>query len=389
MIADEPVASILVVDDLEVNRDLLARRVARLGHRHARAVSGREALARLRETPFDLVLLDITMPDMDGYETLAQIKADPLLVHIPVVMVTAIDGVDSVVRCLELGAEDYITKPFNPVVLKARIASSLNKKRVADLNARLLQSLSREMAIAQKIQLGFLPESLPQLPGWPLAATCMPARQVGGDFFDALLLPDGRLAFTVADVCDKGVGAALYMALTRSLLRISLQKGSPDQAADALLTQAVAFTNDYIAIEHARDNMFATVFIAILCPRTGQLDYINAGHDAPLLWRQGASQPESLPPDGLAVGMMPGVVHQARRTPLRPGDTLLAFTDGLPEALSPQGEPYGELRVVAALAGAAGHPHAVLARFTAELAAHMGPRPAHDDVTLLCIAAAG
>ena len=218
-------AHVLIVDDLEVNRDLLARRVARLGHSPALAVSGREALVRMREANFDLVLLDITMPDMDGYEALAQMKADPLLAHIPVVMVTAIDGVDSVVRCLELGAEDTITKPFNPVVLKARIESSLNKKRVADLNAKLLQSLSREMTIAQQIQLGFLPESLPQLPGWPLAATCVPARQVGGDFFDALVLPDGRLSFTVADVCDKGVGAALYMALFRSLLRISLQQG--------------------------------------------------------------------------------------------------------------------------------------------------------------------
>ena len=381
-------AHVLIVDDLEVNRDLLVRRVARLGHTHAIAVSGRDALQCMRQANFDLVLLDITMPEMDGYEALAQMKADPLLAHIPVVMVTAIDGVDSVVRCLELGAEDYITKPFNPVVLKARIESSLNKKRVADLNAQLLQSLSREMAIAQHIQLGFLPETLPQLPGWPLAALCVPARQVGGDFFDALVLPDGRLSFTVADVCDKGVGAALYMALIRSLLRISLQQAAPGQPAGALLAQAVAFTNDYIANVHARDNMFATVFTAILCPRTGQLDYINAGHDAPLLLRRGAQQPEALTPEGLAVGMMAGQLHQARRTHLQPGDSLLAFTDGLPEALSPQNQPFGEHRVSAALGRASGSPQALLADFKADLAAHMGERPPHDDVTLLCLSAA-
>ncbi len=386
--AAQPAAHLLIVDDLEVNRDLLARRVARLGHTHALAVSGREALARLREADFDLVLLDITMPDMDGYEALAQMKADPALAHIPVVMVTAIDGVDSVVRCLELGAEDYITKPFNPVVLKARIESSLNKKRVADLNAKLLQSLSREMAIAQQIQLGFLPESLPQLPGWPLAASCVPARQVGGDFFDALVLPDGRLSFTVADVCDKGVGAALYMALIRSLLRISLKQAAPGQAAGPLLAQAVAFTNDYIAVEHARDNMFATVFTAILCPQTGQLDYINAGHDAPLLLRKGAQLPESLPPEDLAVGMMAGQLYRARCAQLHAGDSLLAFTDGLPEALSPQDQPFGEDRVYAALRSASGSPQALLARFTADLSQHMGERPPHDDVTLLCLSAA-
>ncbi len=381
-------AHVLIVDDLEVNRDLLARRVARLGHSHAFAVSGREALVRLREHNFDLVLLDITMPEMDGYEALAQMKADARLAHIPVVMVTAIDGVDSVVRCLELGAEDYITKPFNPVVLKARIESSLNKKRVADLNARLLSSLSREMEIAQKIQLGFLPDALPQLPGWPLAATCVPARQVGGDFFDALVLGDGRLAFTVADVCDKGVGAALYMALIRSLLRISLQQAAPGQPAGALLAQAVAFTNDYIATVHARDNMFATVFTAILCPRTGQLDYINAGHDAPLLLRQGATHAETLSPEGLAVGMMEGQMHQARRTQMQPGDSLLAFTDGLPEALSPQDQPFGEERVSAALMAARGSPQTLLADLNAQLARHMAERAPHDDVTLLCLSAA-
>ena len=149
--ADRAAAHVLIVDDLEVNRDLLARRVQRLGHSIAFAASGRQALACMRAASFDLVLLDITMPDMDGYQALQQIKADPLLKHVPVVMVTAIDGVDSVVRCLELGAEDYITKPFNPVVLKARIESSLNKKRVADLNARLRQAMSREMTIAQRI----------------------------------------------------------------------------------------------------------------------------------------------------------------------------------------------------------------------------------------------
>jgi phosphoserine phosphatase RsbU/P len=380
-------AHLLVVDDLEVNRDLLARRVARLGHTHAVAVSGREALVRLREARFDLVLLDITMPDMDGYEALAQMKADARLAHIPVVMVTAIDDVDSVVRCLELGADDYITKPFNPVVLKARIESSLSKKRVADLNAKLLQSLSREMAIAQQIQLGFLPEQLPQLQGWPLAAACTPARQVGGDFYDALVLPDGRLFFTVADVCDKGVGAALYMALFRSLLRINVQQAPAGQAAGALLAHAVAFTNDYIATEHARDNMFATVFAALLCPRTGQLDYINAGHDAPLLLRHGAAQPEPLLPEGLAVGMMAGQTHLPRTIHLQPGDCLLAYTDGLPEALSPQDEPFGDERVNAALHKAGANPPVLVAALSAALAQHMAQRPPHDDVTLLCMAA--
>jgi serine phosphatase RsbU (regulator of sigma subunit) len=345
----------------------------------------------MRNTAFDLVLLDITMPEMDGYEALAQIKANPLLAHIPVVMVTAIDGVDSVVRCLELGADDYITKPFNPVVLRARIESSLNKKRVADLNARLLASMSREMAIAQRIQLGFLPDALPQLPGWPVAASCVPAKHVGGDFFDAQVLADGRLAFTVADVCDKGVGAALYMALIRSLLRISLQQAAPGRTAEQTLAQAVAFTNDYIAIQHARDNMFATVFTAILDPASGRLDYINAGHDAPLLLCRGDAAPQGLPPEGLAVGMMAGAPHTVRHRVLQPGDCLLVFSDGLPEALNDQGLALGEQSVNAAMVETRADPDAspqrMLDKLQAVLTRHVGSQPAHDDVTMLCLLA--
>jgi phosphoserine phosphatase RsbU/P len=378
-------AHVLVVDDLEINRDLLARRVKRLGHTFAFAASGKEALDCLRASSFDLVLLDITMPEMDGYEALAQIKADPKLAHIPVVMVTAIDGVDSIVRCLELGAEDYITKPFNPVILRARIESSLNKKRLADLNVKLLNSLSREMLIAQRIQLGFLPESLPQIAGWPIAASCVPAKHVGGDFFDAMVLPGGQLALTVADVCDKGVGAALYMALFRSLLRISLQQAEQNQPAEQVLEKAASFTNDYIATVHARDNMFATVFIAILCPQSGRLDYINAGHDAPLLLRHNSSTIESLPPQGLALGMMAGESYHSQHIQINTGDNLFMFSDGLPEALNSQNMAFGEARVLSAFRACAHSPQALLAILSADLAQHIGERPPHDDVTMLSL----
>ena len=288
-------------------------------------------------------------------------------------------------RRLRAPAGRRITKPFNPVVLKARIESSLNKKRVADLNARLLQAMSREMAIAQRIQLGFLPDTLPQLPGWPLAASCVPARQVGGDFFDAMVLHDGRLAFTVADVCDKGVGAALYMALIRSLLRVSLQQAEPGQAAAQMLAHAVAFSNDYVATVHARDNMFATVFTAIVEPSTGQMDYINAGHDAPLLLRHGVTEMEHLAAHGLALGMMARQVHQPQSTQLRAGDRLLVFTDGLPEALSPQGLALGDDVVSSVMTTAADSPQTLLAKLQAELSRHVAGREPHDDVTLLCL----
>ena len=380
-------ARLLIVDDLEVNRDLLARRIGRLGHETGFADNGRSALEALRAAPWDLVLLDITMPEMDGYEALRRIKEDPALAHIPVIMVSAIDEIDSVVRCIELGADDYLSKPFNPVLLRARIESSLNKKRLADQRQATLRALAREMEIGRRIQTGFLPETLPEVPGWQLAAHCEPARQVGGDFYDALRLADGRLAITVSDVCDKGVGAALYMALFRSLLRTSLLQAAAGEPADTLLAGAVAFTNDYIASEHGRDSMFATVFIALLEPSDGTLHWINAGHEAPVLWRAEGGR-ERLAPGGPAVGMLEGVRHPVSNTSLKTGDLVLAFSDGVSEALGPSG-PFGEERILPLVPAEVRDAKGLVDTLRARVAGHVGDHAQHDDITLLALHAKG
>jgi CheY-like chemotaxis protein len=272
---------VLVVDDLDLNRDLITRRIRRLGHEAGTAVNGRDALDKLRQESWDLVLLDITMPEMDGYETLRRIRADPPSAQLPVVMISAIDENESVVRCLELGADDYLPKPFDPAVLRARVESSLARKRAQDHKSRLLAALSRELQTGQRIQQGFLPAELPRVADWSLGAHCTPARQVGGDFYDAYTLPGGALALAVADVCDKGVGAALYMALFRTLLRALACQAAPDEPPAATLVRSVAFVNDYIATVHGGENMFATVFFALLEPDSGRLHYLNAGHEAP------------------------------------------------------------------------------------------------------------
>ena len=375
---------LLIVDDLEINRDLLVRRVRRLGHETGIAVNGREALEQLRAASWDLVLLDITMPVMDGYDTLRHIKADLLLADTPVVMVSAIDETDSVVRCLELGADDYLTKPFNPIILQARIESSLAKKRLADQQRLLLKALSREMEIGQRIQQGFLPEAMPVLAGWDLAGHCVPARQVSGDFYDAFILPSGRLALIVADVCDKGVGAALYMALFRTLLRAMSCHASTSEAPKDTLARTVAFTNDYIAGIHGRESMFATVFFAILDPASGHLDYINAGHDAPIVRRGLGGEVVRLGPSGCAVGLLPGIRCPVQEINLHPGDSLFAFTDGVTEAVGDTGD-FGEAALLQLIATAGPQAASYLATVQTGLAIHVGSRFAHDDVTMLCV----
>lgn len=372
---------ILVVDDLELNRDLLARRIQRLGHEAGTAVNGRDALDKLRQQDWDLVLLDITMPEMDGYETLRRIRADPLTAQLPVVMVSAIDESESVVRCLELGADDYLPKPFNPVVLQARIESSLARKRLQDHKSQLLQALSRELQIGQRIQQGFLPAELPSQAGWSLGASCTPARQVGGDFYDAYSLPGGSLALVVADVCDKGVGAALYMALFRTLLRAMACQAPLEEAPPATLVRSVAFANDYIATVHGHENMFATLFFALLEPDSGRMHYLNAGHEAPFVQQAEGGALTRLDITGPAVGLLAGKRCGVQALTMQPGSRLLLYTDGVTEARGVSG-PFGEEALGHALARQAESAQAMVDSVRTQLAAHVGAYEPHDDVTL-------
>ncbi len=155
-----PSARLLAVDDDALNRDMLMRRLDKLGYEVSEAATGREALAKLKDGNFDLVLLDIIMPDLDGFQTLEFIKADPRLKHIPVIMLTALDDVDSTVRCIEAGAEDYVPKPFSPVILRARITASLEKKRLRDQEQAYLAQLQVERTKSDRLLLNVLPKAI-------------------------------------------------------------------------------------------------------------------------------------------------------------------------------------------------------------------------------------
>ncbi|MDJ0518729.1 MAG: adenylate/guanylate cyclase domain-containing protein [Trichodesmium sp. MO_231.B1] len=154
--------NVLVVDDNQVNRDLLARRVTRHGHVVSSANNGFQALEMMRSQAFDLVLLDIMMPEMNGYQVLETLKADPALRYIPVIMISAVDDIDSIVRCIELGAEDYLSKPFNPVLLKARINACLEKKRLRDQEQAYLKRLAEEQEKSERLLLNILPAPIAQ-----------------------------------------------------------------------------------------------------------------------------------------------------------------------------------------------------------------------------------
>jgi sigma-B regulation protein RsbU (phosphoserine phosphatase) len=382
--AAAPASTILVVDDNELNRDLLSRRLRRDGHAVVVAEHGRAALDRLAEQPFDLVLLDIMMPELTGYEVLEIMKSDAALAHIPVVMITAATEEESIVRCLALGADDHLPKPFNPAILRARVGSSLARKRLHDAEQRHARSLERELEIGREIQRGFLPAEIPAPDGWELRAHFRPARQVAGDFYDAFPLPGGRIAIVLADVCGKGVGAALFMALFRSLFRALAepQFATAPTPSDGLRS-TVQGTNDYIARTHGSANMFATVFFAVLDPATGVVEYVNAGHELPAVLGADGAVRARLAPTGPAVGLMADLPFGVARECIGRGEMLVAYTDGVIDARNPAEESYGEERLMALLASAGSTAQGLIEHVDAALGSFIADAAQFDDVAML------
>ena len=381
-------AHVLVVDDNAMNRDVLSRRLQRNGHTVEAVEGGKQALASLESGKFDLVMLDIMMPDMDGYQVLTQLRLDPALSHLPVLMISAVGDTDSVVRCLSLGADDYLNKPFDPLILRARVDAALLKKRLHDEEQRYTRSMERELEIGRAIQAGFLPESLPQPAGWEIAARFLPARQVAGDFYDTFEIPGTGIAVLVADICDKGVGAALYMALFRSLLRASAS-GEHARGSDSasILKAAVGQTNNYIARVHERAHMFATVFFGILDPANGRLDYVNAGHESAMIVGAGQLR-QKLGPTAPAIGLMPDCRIEVASTTLDAGDVLFAYTDGVVDATDTS-TTFGEARLIELITRAHASADALLGSLASALEAHTTGIAPFDDITMLAVRRSG
>jgi serine phosphatase RsbU (regulator of sigma subunit) len=215
--------------------------------------------------------------------------------------------------------------------------------------------IQEELAVARRIQKFFLPRKIPQPEGWQVAAFNRGAQAIGGDFFDCIELPGGRVGLVVADACGKGVPAAMFVALTRSLLRASSQAPWAFQQdgdflnLDAIVSGALWFTNDYTAREHGESNMFVTVFYGLLEPTTGRLMFVNAGHNPPLLIPPGGEKMRELESTALPIGIIEEQVYDAHEVTLEVGDVLVSFSDGVTEAMNPQGQPYGDERFMTLL----------------------------------------
>jgi sigma-B regulation protein RsbU (phosphoserine phosphatase) len=382
-------AALLIVDDNEDNRYTLTRRLNREGYDNlTTANNGREALDLLHSKPFDLVLLDIMMPDLNGYEVLEQMKVNAKLRDVPVIMISALSEIDSVIRCIELGAEDYLSKPFNPTLLRARVGATLEKKRLRDEVRASLARLEDEMESARKLQLGMLPQLFPvRTAEQPIDvyASMEPAREVGGDLYDCFYASERLFCFLVGDVSGKGASAAMFMARTRSLVRMAVdltrQSGS-EVLSPAFIAEAV----NRELCQNNDDRMFVTVFLGLLDTSSGVLVYINAGHPAPHVLHASGQIEQIAGKLGMPLGVRSKIEYHSEKISLQPGDTVFVVSDGVVEAMDIAGTFYTIDRLNAVLHDASKLGATELVRKVVEdVNAFIGTAPKADDVTALAL----
>jgi phosphoserine phosphatase RsbU/P len=274
-----------------------------------------------------------------------------------------------------------------------------------------LYKLENDIQIARTIQNNFLPSKMPEVPGWDISAFFQPARDVAGDFYDVFMMLNNRkVGFMIADVCDKGVGAALFMSLTRTLLRSSLMQTRNISWAEGLfdekpvatktvkskqdshmaitanaLKNSVVTTNNYITEHHLDLNMFATLFFGMLDPDDGTVIYINGGHCPPLIISPTGEIKTQLEPLGPAVGMFADATFGLEQIKLERGDMLLAYTDGIPDARNPSGKRYTDDRLMELLKAPTASANELVQRIMNTVSNHIGGAVQFDDITLLAL----
>jgi len=380
-------AAILVVDDVAENRDLLIRRLRRLGFsRIEEAANGIEALAAIDQRAFDLVLLDIMMPELDGFGVLEVLKADGRINDLPVIVISALNEIEPVVRCVELGADDFLFKPFNPVLLRARVLATLEKKALRDRTREELRRKQVELNEARTLQLSLVPPAVcTEHDGREIRfhALLEPAKEVGGDLVDHFTVAGKLMVMAIGDVSDKGAGAALMMARTHAMFRaLAARPDALELFADP--ARAAGLVNDALAKGNG-GCMFVTFFLASLDPATGRLAYVRAGHVPPYHHTAQGEVIRLTAPGGPALGVIEEFPYISSVLALAPGDRLLSVTDGFTEAQDASEALFGEERVGIFL-GASGHAGwDLLEQLAAEVRAFEAGLPPFDDMAAILL----
>lgn len=344
---------ILVVDD-EPDLESLIRQKFRKQIRKSEmdfvfAANGLEALSKLIEHPeISIVLSDINMPEMDGLTLLEKIN-DLKKPTLKTVMVSAYGDMDNIRTAMNRGAFDFLTKPVDFNDLELTIQKTIDqldilKKAVKEHD--MLMSIQYDLSIAQNIQKAILPKDFPPFPEkteFDLYASMNAAKEVGGDFYDFFMIDDNRLGFVIGDVSGKGIPAAFYMAISRTLIRATALKGFA--AHDCM-----EHSNNLLCNESAT-SMFVTVFYGILDINTGEMEYCNAGHNPPYILKPDGTVTELEGTGGIVLGAFDEYKFNSSKITLQPGESIFTFTDGVTEAFNKEEELYGEEKLEKFLAG--------------------------------------
>jgi sigma-B regulation protein RsbU (phosphoserine phosphatase) len=378
---------VLIVDDepdLEVLiRQRFRKRIKDGEFEFVFAHDGQEALNRLKEdASLDVIMSDINMPVMDGLTLLSRLSDINRILK--AVIVSAYGDMQNIRTAMNRGAYDFLIKPIDFTDFETTLNKTIQELEAIKqgLEAReQLSAIQHELGIAARIQQSILPRQFPPFPGrtdFELFAQMTPAREVGGDFYDLFLIDNNRLGFVIGDVSGKGVPAAIFMAVCRTLLKATaLQGGSAGEC--------MKYTNDVLT-QQSDAAMFVTVFYGILHTETGELEYCIAGHNPPYLLTKTGDLSQITEPSGMMAGAFEVATFETGRLMMKPDDTIFLYTDGVTEAANIAGEFFSEERLHQLLERTpSGSAEEIVSNVLNEVRAFVAGAPQSDDVTAMAV----
>jgi sigma-B regulation protein RsbU (phosphoserine phosphatase) len=368
---------VLLVDDARSNLDILIEGL-KSEHQLSFATSGEAALQVAARRPPDLVLLDIVMPGLDGYEVCRRLRQMPATAEVPIMFLSSLEEVEDKTRGFEVGANDYLTKPFNMLEVKARVRSLLKAKAYNDA---VKEQMASELRVAREIQMGMLPHDFaPFEKTYHVAfgAVLEPAREVGGDLYGVCAAGAERLVIFLGDVSGKGIPASMFMVRAISLARLLAREiAAPERI--------LARLNDELAADNP-SGMFVTFLCAVFEPRSRRMTLANAGHCRPVLLSPGCPPRWAVKKLGTALGFEPGIDFPPTELVVQDGDALVFYTDGVSEAFNSQEECYGSERLLADAGALVDHSAAAMAgRLLEKVREFAGRAPQSDDIAILVL----
>src|SRR5262245_36551351 len=368
---------VLLVDDAKANLDILVEGL-KSDHKLSLALNGETALQIAARTPPDLVLLDIMMPGIDGYEVCRRMRQMPETAEVPIMFLSALEEVQNKTLGFEAGASDYLTKPFEMLEVKARVRSLLKAKAYSDAAK---EQIASELRVAREIQMGMLPHDFTEVERAyhvSFGAVLEPAREVGGDLYGVCAAGPERLVIFLGDVSGKGIPASMFMVRAISLARLLAREIAEPE-------RILARLNDELAADNP-SCMFVTFLCAMFEPKSGRLTLANAGHCRPVLLPAGKPPRWAVKNLGTALGFEPGLEFERTELTLHNGDALIIYSDGVSEAFNPEDECYNYERLLADAGALSGQPPAaVTTGLLQKVRAFAGSAPQSDDIAILAM----